>query len=121
MLFSTRVILPASLLLVGTPFVASAAVGNVYQLETFAIDILMRLFVLFWVLAILCFVWGMVRFIANANDPERREQGKQFIVWGIVAFLVIFSIWGIARMVLYGSLGLAAPELQYKDKNGTLY
>lgn len=100
---------------------AAASVGNIYEFEVFVINILLQLLVLFWVLAIVCFLWGMVRFIANANDPVRRADGKQFIIWGIVAFLVVFSVWAMARILLYGELGLAAPELRYKDVNGTIY
>ena len=47
------------------------------------------------VFALLIFMWGIIRFIYNVNDSREREQGKQFILWGLVALFVLASLWGI--------------------------
>lgn len=46
------------------------------------------------------FVWGVVQFfIIGANEEAKRTQGKQFILWGIIAFAVMVSVWGLVRIV----------------------
>ena len=42
----------------------------------------------------LLFILGMVKFITSAEGEERAE-GRQFMIWGVVGFAVIFSVWGI--------------------------
>ena len=52
-------------------------------------------------LALLVFFWGMVKFIFNAGDEEKRKQGKMVMGWGIIALFVVVSIWGIVRFISY--------------------
>lgn len=46
-------------------------------------------------LALLYFFWGIATFILNAGDSKLREEGKQRMIWGIVAMFVLIAIWGI--------------------------
>ncbi len=55
--------------------------------------------------AVTIFLWGCVRFIAKAGDAKAREQGRQMIVWGLVALFVIFSIQGILWLACISLLG----------------
>jgi hypothetical protein len=50
-------------------------------------------------LAFIYFMWGMAQFILNAGDAKLREEGKQRIIWGIIALFVIMSIYGILTVV----------------------
>ena len=56
-------------------------------------------------IALLVFFWGLIKFIASAGDTEKRKDGKQFMVWGVVALFVMFAIWGIIAFI-NTSLGL---------------
>ncbi len=47
------------------------------------------------VLALIFFMWGVAMFILGSGDPEKREQGKHVMTWGIVALFVIVAVWGI--------------------------
>lgn len=58
-------------------------------------------------LALLFFFWGLAQFILNAGDEKTREDGKQRMLWGIVAMFVLASIWGIIGF-LAGMLGIPA-------------
>src|SRR5690554_1370061 len=40
-------------------------------------------------IALLVFLWGVVKFIYNAGDEEARAQGKYVIFWGLLALFVI--------------------------------
>ena len=48
--------------------------------------------------AIVVFVWGMIEFIGNADNEEKRSKGKQLMLWGIIGFFVIVSIWGLVGL-----------------------
>ncbi|MDP2816114.1 MAG: pilin [Rectinemataceae bacterium] len=54
---------------------------------------------LVYALAFLLFIFGMVRFFFFGGE-ENREKGKTFMIWGIIGFVVMFSVWGIVRLLL---------------------
>lgn len=62
--------------------------------------ILNPLIFLMFSVAILYFVFGVVKFIANAGDDKAREESKQSIIWGIVGMLIMISVYGIIRFAL---------------------
>ncbi len=51
-------------------------------------------------LAIVMFVWGAVKFfIINSGEEAKREQGKQFMLWGVIALAVMVSVWGLVGIL----------------------
>lgn len=50
-------------------------------------------------LALLYFFWGLAKFIRSAGSEDAREEGKQIMFWGIIAFFVIITIWGIVEFI----------------------
>ncbi|KKS83383.1 MAG: hypothetical protein UV60_C0042G0004 [Parcubacteria group bacterium GW2011_GWA2_43_11] len=50
-------------------------------------------------LALVVFVWGLVVFIAKADNEQERDAGKQKMVWGIIGLFVLVSIWGIILLL----------------------
>ncbi|MHB8709981.1 MAG: pilin [Minisyncoccota bacterium] len=51
-------------------------------------------------IAFIFFLFGVYRyFILGAASDTERATGRQFILWGIIGFVVIFSLWGIVAMV----------------------
>ncbi len=50
------------------------------------------------VLSITVFLWGVTVFLMNTSDTKKRDEGKKFMIWGIVALFVIVSYWGIVRL-----------------------
>jgi len=52
-------------------------------------------------LAFLVFVYGIVNyFFLNAGNEEKRTEGKQFILWGILGMVLLFGIWGVVNLLL---------------------
>ena len=50
--------------------------------------------------AFIVFIWGMFRyFIAGGADEEKRKQGRDLAIWGIVAMAIMFSVWGLVKIV----------------------
>lgn len=50
-------------------------------------------------IGLLFFLWGVIKFIFNANNPAKRKDGINFIIYGLVSFFVIFSVWGLVRVI----------------------
>ncbi len=55
---------------------------------------------LLFALALVYFLYGMYEFISNPTVEERKVTGKQHMIWGIVGLTIMFSIWGILKIVL---------------------
>jgi hypothetical protein len=68
----------------------SAVDGLVTFVDTSVIPLLFALGFIF-------FLIGMVRFFFSASE-ESHEKGRQFALWGIIAFVVLFSLWGIVNI-----------------------
>ena len=64
--------------------------------------------------AFLVFLWGVAQaYIFSAGDPTKVETGHKLILWGIIGFVVMVSLWGLVNMVsnTFGLSGYGAPAL----------
>ncbi|MDO8565104.1 MAG: hypothetical protein Q7R67_00555 [bacterium] len=60
-------------------------------------------------LALLVFFWGLAKFIMNVSGDEKAvAEGKNLMIWGLVAIFVMVSVWGILRF-LYADIGFSRP------------
>lgn len=50
-------------------------------------------------LALLLFFWGVAKMILEADNEEVRKQGRQFMLWGIIALFIMVSLWSIIYAV----------------------
>lgn len=59
-------------------------------------------------LAFAAFIWGLlVYFFFGGGNEDKRAQGRQFALWGILALVVMFGVWGIVNILL-STLGIAS-------------
>jgi hypothetical protein len=57
-------------------------------------------------LAFLVFIWGMFKtFILGGHDEEKQGEGKQLMMYAILGFVIMISLWGIVTIIA-DSLGL---------------
>jgi len=56
--------------------------------------------------AFVVFVWGILKFISNAGDEKKRQEGRRAIFWGIVGLVIIFGAYGIINIAL-GTFSIA--------------
>jgi zinc transporter ZupT len=49
-------------------------------------------------LAVAMFVYGVVQYVINATNEEKRQKGKQLMIWGILALTVMISVWGLVHI-----------------------
>jgi len=60
-----------------------------------AADIISFAISVVFALALLFFFWGVAKYILSAGDEESVGTGRRFMVGGIVALLVMVSVWGL--------------------------
>ncbi|KKP87892.1 MAG: hypothetical protein UR91_C0033G0003 [Candidatus Nomurabacteria bacterium GW2011_GWC2_35_8] len=54
---------------------------------------------LIFALALAMFVWGVVQFVLNSDEEVKKEKGRQFMLWGIIALTVMISVWGLVAIL----------------------
>ncbi len=94
-------------LLVGAlfPFPAFAAscdstIGDFQELVSYAICLISNsLIPLAFAIALVIFVYGVVKYIAKADDEEARKKGRNFMIWGLLAIFVMVSVWGFVKLI----------------------
>lgn len=76
------------------PFMAFAAQNTEYALQAIAriINLATPIVV---AIALLAFFWGLVVYIFQSGDAEKRKKGLSIMIWGIIALFVMLSVFGI--------------------------
>ena len=64
-------------------------------------------------ISIVVFIWGIIRYMAHADNQEDRAAGKSLMIYGITALFVVVSIWGIIAILqqLTGTVGIDDPGI----------
>ncbi len=90
------------------PFLAFAqTVNSIQDFASFTINLINNVATpLVFALAFIVFIWGIFRyFIFGGHDPVKQKDGKMLMIWGIVGFAVMLSVWGLVH-ILTGTLNL---------------
>jgi hypothetical protein len=67
---------------------------------------------LVFALAFLVFIWGMFKtFILGGSDPSKQDEGKQLMLYAIVGFVIMVSLWGIVNLFAEG-FGFRGEQLE---------
>jgi hypothetical protein len=61
--------------------------------------VLTILFPILFASAFAFFVWGLTGFLTHSGDEARRAEGKNRIIWGLVALFAMLAIWGIVQLL----------------------
>ncbi len=89
------------------PFMALGATANpsyLSSLITGAKTLLDQLVVFLIALAVVWFIWNVIRYTMS-SDEEKKGAAKTQMIWGVVAIAVIVSIWGLVA-ILQGIFGV---------------
>ncbi len=104
--------LPALLLLVlavptvvlgqgNVPNLTGGKIGQVFQAVIAFINGILVPTV--FAIAFLVFIWGVFKtFILGGHDEEKQSEGKSLMIYAIIGFVVMVSIWGIVNLVASG-------------------
>lgn len=79
--------------------------------------------------AFIVFLYGIARaYIFSYGETEKVSEGHKLILWGLVAFVVMISVWGLVNVVAntFGLAGYFAPPTPtsvspYGTTGGTLF
>ncbi|MEK7662375.1 MAG: hypothetical protein AAB355_02700 [Patescibacteria group bacterium] len=63
---------------------------------------------LFFALALMYFIWGVVVFIKNTDNETEKETGKNHMIWGIIGLFIMIGVYGIIGLIT----GTFAPGVQ---------
>lgn len=63
------------------------------------LDLIAGLIPLLIAIGVLLFIWGLVTFIASADDESARAAAKTKMIWGIIALFVIVGVWGFVELL----------------------
>ncbi len=121
--------------LLSLPLIVSAAItGNEATqgfttlgglVSTFTKSIVGALAVLCLTLGVVAFFWGIVQYIwgLRAGDATKEKNGRNFMLWGLIALFVMFSVWGIVRYAqrifgIEGKTVIMIPDIRFEGGSG---
>lgn len=67
-------------------------------------------------LAFIVFIYGVAKtYIFSTGDEGKVKEGHQLILWGIIGFVVMISLWGLVNVVAntFGLAGNPPPDLPF--------
>ena len=83
-------------------YIGSGTTGIIGLLNTVVVPVI-------FALAFLVFVWGVLNYyLFNGGDEKKREEGRAFVLWGLLGMVLLFSVWGFVNLLL-STLGIAPP------------
>lgn len=87
--------------LVFTPFLVLAAAG--YTIETLITKLIgiLNVVVPFLIaVAVVIFLFGVVKYITAGGDEEKRKEARNVMIYGIIGLFVMVSIWGLVAVLV---------------------
>ena len=78
---------------INTSYLLGYKTSIVYVINSIFVPVL-------FAVAFLTFLWGVYKyFILGADNDTERATGRQFVLWGIIGFVVILSVWALVGIV----------------------
>ena len=62
-------------------------------------QILNPLILILFGIALLVFIWGLMRFIAQGGDEDVRTTAKRHILYGLLGMFIMFSAFALVRLL----------------------
>ncbi|MDP3710655.1 MAG: hypothetical protein Q8R29_02955 [bacterium] len=90
----------SALLLPFAAFAQVAAPGQVNTILTNVLNTATTVIQILFVFATLVFLWGVITYIAKADDEAARKKAKGLMAWGIIGLAVMAAAWGITRLLI---------------------
>jgi len=71
---------------------------NTLLVEDF-MNILDPLIVVLIGVAVVLFLYGIIKYVSSGDDEAKRKEAKNYIVYGIVVLFVMVSVWGLVNLL----------------------
>lgn len=75
------------------------------------------LILLLFALAIMYFLYGVLKFIMNQENEEAKTDGRQHMIWGVIGIVIMMGVWTILGLIL-NTLGI--PKSEIDPEKGTV-
>ncbi|HBT81470.1 hypothetical protein A2757_00075 [Candidatus Giovannonibacteria bacterium RIFCSPHIGHO2_01_FULL_48_47] len=53
-----------------------------------------------FLLATVVFLWGVILYITAGGDEEKRKEGRNYIIYGLIGLFVMVAVWGIVNVMI---------------------
>ncbi len=74
---------------------AVQAQGDLQGVITVFSDLINLAIPLVLALAVLYFFWGLAMFVLAQGNEDKRKEGRDIMIYGIIALFVMVSVWGL--------------------------
>ena len=104
------------------PGLASAqSLGGLMGLIDMANQLINRLIPFVITLALLVFLWGVLKYVFQ-SDASGKEEARGYMIWGIVGLFIMVSVWGLVNILVRSlSLDNVAPPAPGLPTSGGVY
>lgn len=102
------------------PSLALALSGTFKDVIMYVISLINILIPILFALALVVFFWGLSKFVINADNKTSLENGKKYMMWGILALFFLFSYRSIIAIFARElEIGNGDPSGMFLPTNGT--
>ena len=94
--------------------IANAA-GTDTLVANFTNVIVMPIIALLIILGVVYFLYGVFKFVANANVEDKKE-GKDTMIYGLIGLAIMVSAFGIIKLIV-NTVGIQQPQSLQNAQN----
>lgn len=69
-------------------------IGNINRM------IINPLILFLFALAVVYFLYGVLEFLINQENEEKKISGKSHMLWGVVGITIMLGVWTILNMII---------------------
>ena len=74
--------------------------GGLWNLFSIVMDFLSQAVIILIALAVVFFLYGILKYITAGDDEEKRSKMKNVMIYGIIGLFVMISFWGIVNILI---------------------
>ncbi len=90
--------------------VNGCATGNFQQLISCVTSTILNPMVgLLIGVALVVFLWGIVKYISSGADSTKRKEGAALVFYGVIGLFVMISVWGLVSFLSTTFFGTSGP------------
>lgn len=69
-------------------------------IDTLTTVIVNPLIRLAFAVALAVFLFGVFKYVKNADNSDKRKEGAKHIIWGLIGLFIMVSVWAILEIAL---------------------